>query len=77
VIRGRGAPPVLVIGATGDPATPYEWAVTSAASLEPAVLLTYDGEGYGSYGGRSECVDRVVRSFLTSGTLPAAGTRCS
>lgn len=76
-VDGQGAPPILVIGATGDPATPYEWAELTASALESAVLLTFDGEGHGAYGGRSECVDAAVRAFLVDGVVPAAGTRCS
>ena len=34
-----------MIGATGDPATPYQQAVTMAKQLESAVLVTYEGEG--------------------------------
>lgn len=73
----EGAPPVLVVGTTGDPATPYEWARSLAAQL-PGVLLTYEGEGHTAYGyDRSACVDRVVDAYLISLTLPKAGTRCS
>lgn len=76
-ISGRGAGPILVVGATGDPATPYEWAQASAKALQSAVLVTYDGEGHGSYGGRSACVDKVVRAYLVRGSVPAAGVRCA
>lgn len=76
-IRGEGAAPILVVGATGDPATPYEWSVAAADALASGVLLTYDGEGHGAYGGRSACVDSAVRAWLTDGVLPPAGSRCS
>jgi pimeloyl-ACP methyl ester carboxylesterase len=73
--RASGAPPILVVGATGDPATPYAWAKTTAATLASARLLTYDGYGHVSYGG-STCVDAAVRAYLVVGTLPPAGTVC-
>ncbi len=73
---GSGAAPILVVGATGDPATPYQNAVTMAKQLESGVLLTYEGEGHGSFGGKSSCVDRAVIAYLTAGTVPADGTRC-
>lgn len=76
-VRGRGAPPILVVGATGDPATPYEWAVATSKALESAVLLTFDGEGHGTYGGKSACADAAVQAYLLDGTLPAPGTRCT
>ena len=73
----EGAPPILVVGTTGDPATPYEWSRSLAGQL-PGVLLTYDGEGHTAYGyDRSDCVDRVVDAYLISLTVPKAGTRCS
>lgn len=76
-LRGRGAAPLLVIGATGDPATPYQQAVTMAKQLESAVLVTYEGEGHATYGnGRSTCVDGLVRDYLTRGVTPDADVRC-
>ncbi len=65
------APAILVVGATGDPATPYAWAQTTAATLATARLLTYDGQGHVSYG-RSDCVDQAVRDYLHDGTIPDA-----
>lgn len=76
-LRGVGADPVLVIGGTGDNATPYQHAVTMAEQLESAVLLTYDGEGHGSYGSKSACVDGIVIAYLVGGTLPEDGFTCT
>ncbi|HVF05690.1 MAG TPA: alpha/beta hydrolase [Frankiaceae bacterium] len=74
--RAEGAPPIVVIGTTGDPATPYEWSQSLAQQL-PGVLVTYEGEGHTAYGyGRSSCVDRVVDAYLVSLTVPSPGTRC-
>ena len=76
-LRGADAAPLLVIGATGDNATPYQQAVTMAEQLASGVLVTYDGEGHGSYGGKSKCIDRIVVDYLVEGTLPRDGTRCT
>ncbi|MFT4215582.1 MAG: alpha/beta hydrolase [Micropruina sp.] len=73
---GDGAAPIVVVGATGDPATPYQNAVTMAQQLTSAVLLTYEGEGHGTFGGKSECIDSAVIAYLTQGTVPADDTRC-
>ncbi len=73
---GSGAAPILVVGATGDPATPYQNAVTMAKQLSSGVLLTYEGEGHGTFGGKSECIDRAVIGYLTEGQVPTDGTRC-
>ena len=76
-ITGIGAAPILVIGGTGDNATPYQQAVDMAGQLDSGVLVTYDGEGHGTYGGKSACVDKLVVDYLVEGTVPSDGTRCS
>lgn len=74
-VVAAGAAPILVIGTTGDSATPYEFAVGMADQLESGILLTYEGSGHGAYGGPSTCVnDAVVRYF--TGTPPADRTVC-
>ncbi len=75
-LRGEGAPPIVVIGAKGDSATPYQQAVTMAQQLTSAVLVTYTGEGHGTYGGKSACVDDLVVAYLTGGTVPKDGVVC-
>ncbi len=75
-IRAADAPPIVVVGTTRDPATPYDWSEALAEQL-PGVLVTYDGDGHTAYGyGRSSCVDRVVDAYLISLDVPKAGTRC-
>lgn len=74
--RAAGAAPILVIGTTGDPATPYAWAEALASYLESAVLLTYEGEGHTAYGRGVRCIDDAVNAYLVKGTVPAKGTRC-
>jgi pimeloyl-ACP methyl ester carboxylesterase len=69
--------PILVVGATGDSATPYVYAEWMAEAIPGARLLTYDGAGHGTYGGRNECVDSAVEAYFNEGTLPAEGTTCS
>ena len=76
-ITGRSAPPIVVIGGTGDNATPYPQAVTMARQLASGVLVTYESEGHGAYGGNSECVDDLVVAYLADGIVPADGTVCS
>lgn len=56
--------PVLIIGTTGDPATPYEWATTLASSDERSLLLTNDGEGHTAYGRSSPCIEDAVDEYL-------------
>ncbi|MFI8518650.1 alpha/beta hydrolase [Streptomyces sp. NPDC085481] len=73
-----GAGPVLVVGTTGDPATPYEGAERMAKELGEGVgvLVTNKGEGHGAYGS-SACVTKTVDAYLVDGKVPAYGTTCS
>jgi pimeloyl-ACP methyl ester carboxylesterase len=75
-VTAAGADPILVVGTTGDPATPYRWAESLAQQLESGVLVTYVGEGHTAYG-ESDCVDRVVDAYLLTGAVPAEDPRCT
>ena len=75
-IHAAGAAPILVIGTTGDPATPYDWAVELADQLESGVLVSYDGEGHTAYNKSNSCVNDTVESFLIDGTVPASDPLC-
>ncbi|NKZ01195.1 alpha/beta hydrolase [Nocardiopsis alborubida] len=71
------APPVVVVGAVGDPATPYSWAEDLAERMETATLVTYEGAGHTVYGtGRSPCVDDAVDAYLLTGEVPEPGLTC-
>jgi len=72
---GRGAPSIVVIGTTGDPATPYVWAVSLSKQLESAVLLTYNGEGHTAFLG-SSCINHAVTRYLVDLIPPPEGTVC-
>ncbi|MER6911556.1 alpha/beta hydrolase [Streptomyces sp. NPDC000594] len=78
-VRAPGAAPMVVIGATGDPATPYEGARAMADALGSGVgvLITYKGEGHGAYNGGNTCVRDAVNNYLLDGTVPRSGTVCS
>lgn len=75
-VHAPGAPPILVVGTTGDPATPYEQAKSLASELSSGVLLTHTGEGHTSLGQGSSCVDSVVTTYLVTLSLPANGSVC-
>ena len=78
-VSAPGAAPVLVVGNTGDPATPYEGARKMADELGKGVgvVLTWKGEGHGAYGSGSDCVDSTVNAYLLKGTVPKDGKVCS
>ena len=75
-ISAEGAAPILVIGTTGDPATPYKWSVSLSEQLADAALLTYDGQGHTAYGRSNACILDAVDAYLIEGTMPAEGTVC-
>ena len=75
-IDGSGAAPIVVIGTTRDPATPYEGAESMAAQLDSGVLVSRDGDGHGGYNKGNECVDDAVHAYLVDGKVPDDGLSC-
>lgn len=75
-IRAAGSPPIVVVGSTGDPITPYSWSQALASELENGVLLTRIGYGHTGYRA-SACIRSAVDAYLINLTVPAAGTRCA
>ena len=75
-VTAEGSDEILVVGTTGDPATPYRWAESLANQLENGTLLTYEGEGHTAYG-ENDCVNDAVDAYLLEGTVPKSGTVCS
>ena len=75
-LTGKGAPDVLIVSTTGDPATPYQWGVALSKQLESAHLITYNGEGHTAYNKSNSCVDDAVDDYFTKGTVPAADPNC-
>lgn len=72
----QGAPPIMVIGTTNDPATPYANAVALAKQLSSGFLVTYEGEGHTIYAGGVACIDDTVDAYLLKGTVPESDPRC-
>jgi pimeloyl-ACP methyl ester carboxylesterase len=75
-ITAAGAPPILVVGTTRDPATPYRWAQALARELKSGVLLGWNGDVHTAYRMGSSCVDTIVNSYLIRGAVPRSGTVC-
>jgi pimeloyl-ACP methyl ester carboxylesterase len=78
----RKVPPILVVSATLDPATPMKWGRALARELPKSVLLIREGDGHTSYANNNLCIDRVVDAFLLSASparpdSPASGKRCA
>jgi pimeloyl-ACP methyl ester carboxylesterase len=71
------ATPVLIIGTTQDPATPYAWAKALAAYIKGSHLITLRGEGHTGYGRGSACTDDAVDTYLTTGAVPKNNLICT
>ena len=75
-ITAAGSGPIVVVGTTRDPATPYTWAQGLASELENGHLITFDGDGHTAYTRSNSCVDDAVDAYLLKGTVPASGLKC-
>jgi pimeloyl-ACP methyl ester carboxylesterase len=75
-LTADGTPPILLVGGTNDPATPYPWAQAVNKQLAGSVLLTYRGNGHGSYDS-SQCIHAAEDAYLISLALPAVGAVCT
>jgi pimeloyl-ACP methyl ester carboxylesterase len=71
-----GAPPIVVVGNTDDPATPFTWAMGLAGELRSGVLLTVRSAAHTAYAAGNSCVDAAIDQYLVKGQAPASGTRC-
>ncbi|MCU1417388.1 MAG: alpha/beta hydrolase [Schumannella sp.] len=72
----KGAPPILVIGTSNDPATPYANAVSLSKQLSSGVLISYEGEGHTIYAQGVSCIDDTVDAYFIDGTVPSADPKC-
>jgi hypothetical protein len=75
-VDATGSKPIVVLGTTRDPATPYEWAQALADQLGTAVLVSRDGDGHTAYTSNNKCIKRLVDDYLVDGEVPKDGTTC-
>ncbi|MGO1354249.1 MAG: alpha/beta hydrolase [Brachybacterium tyrofermentans] len=75
-ISAEGAAPIVVIGTTGDPATPYAWSTALAEQLDSGVHLTWEGNGHTAYGRSGGCIEEQVDAYLLADTVPEDGFSC-
>jgi pimeloyl-ACP methyl ester carboxylesterase len=74
-ITGKGAGPIVVVGTTGDPATPLDSTRKMALGLEQGILIVVDANQHTGYGANS-CVVKAVDDYLIKLTVPANETTC-
>jgi pimeloyl-ACP methyl ester carboxylesterase len=79
-LAAKGSAPIIVIGTTGDPATPYAMAQHVATLLQNGHLITYHGDGHTAYNKDTtpadECVNTAVDNFFVHGTVPTTDPQC-
>ena len=75
-VSAKGAGPIMVIGTTGDPATPFAWSRSLAEQLESGFLVTNVADGHTAYNAEaSACIREAVLGYLATGERPEQ-TRC-
>lgn len=75
-LHAKGAPPIVVVGTTRDPATPLAWAQGLAKELDSGVLVTRDGDGHTGYNQGNDCVNGAVNDYLIEAKVPKDGLMC-
>ena len=76
-IKSLKTKPILIVGTTRDPATPYKWAQSLAKIFEGSILITLDGDGHAGHGRGSTCVDSAVDRYLLTGATPKSELFCA
>ncbi|MET0147269.1 MAG: alpha/beta hydrolase [Ilumatobacteraceae bacterium] len=74
-ITGAGVGPIVVVGTTGDPATPLASTRRMAAALEDGRLIVVTAETHTGYG-ESACGDDLIHGYLVDLEAPPAETDC-
>jgi pimeloyl-ACP methyl ester carboxylesterase len=69
--------PLLVIGTTRDPATPYAWAQALHKVLVNSTLITLNGDGHTGANRGSSCVDDAMNKYLLTGISPESDLYCA
>jgi pimeloyl-ACP methyl ester carboxylesterase len=72
-----GAPGVVIVNSSHDPATPYANAEKAHALMPASRLVTWEGDDHTSFGSGHDCIDDAVVPYLVDGRLPRAGIRCA
>jgi pimeloyl-ACP methyl ester carboxylesterase len=75
-IHAAGAPPIVVVGTTRDPATPYAWARSLASQLDSGHLISRNGDGHTGFHMGNKCVDDAVDDYLVGGVVPKDNLSC-
>lgn len=75
-VHAVGAPTIVLLNNTGDPATPLFEAQHVAEELADAVLVIREHEGHIAFDHGSACIDAIVVGYFFDGVVPDRGIRC-
>ena len=76
-ISAQGAPPIMVVGTTHDPATPYVMSQNLAKELSSGVLVTWEGWNHTAYSkSGSKCVATAVEGYFLRNVVPTTDVQC-
>lgn len=68
--------PIIIVGTTRDPATPYIWAEQLHKTIANSRLISFEADGHTGYGHGSACVDSAVNRYFLAGILPTSDLTC-
>ena len=74
ILPTKTANPIVIIGTTGDPATPYQWAQGLNRLLTNSSLISLTGDGHTGQGQGNTCVDSQVDNFYLKNAFPATSS---
>ena len=77
VIKKISTTPIIIVGTTRDPATPYSWALDLHNIILNSHLISLNGDGHTGYGHGSTCVDSAVDHYFLTGVTPARDLTCT
>ena len=77
VIKKISTTPIIIVGTTRDPATPYSWALDLHSAILNSRLISLNGDGHTGYGHGSSCVDNAVDHYFLTGIPPAQDLTCT
>jgi pimeloyl-ACP methyl ester carboxylesterase len=77
VIKNISTTPIIIVGTTRDPATPYSWALDLHSTIRNSRLVSLNGDGHTGYGHGSSCVDNAVDHYFLTGLPPLQDLTCT
>lgn len=68
--------PIVIVGTTGDPATPYAWAKSLHKQIRNSVLLTSQATQHTAFLVSGKCITEPILEYIAGGAVPEDGITC-